>query len=293
MNAVKEKAYAKINLFIDVLSKREDGFHDIATVMHTVSLADDVTVTLTGNGKRGVHIVLEGNRRLPTDSKNLAVAAANLFLERACIDAEITIKLVKRIPISSGLAGGSTDAAATLRAMNKLFRRPFTDRALLSMAAELGSDVPYCLVGGTAFCEGRGERITRLPVNLTLHTVIAVGGEHVSTPRAYSALDGIFSDFTKDVRDEYKQKLASVISSADTGILDPSSLYNIFEDAVLPICEKARAIKAELVKLGAQCALMSGSGPSVFGVFADEESARSAEMKLRENGILAFYAKTV
>lgn len=293
MNAVKEKAYAKINLFIDVLSKREDGFHDIATVMHTVSLADDITVSLAGMGKRGVRIILDGNRRLPTDSKNLAVAAANMFLDRACINAEVTIKLTKRIPISSGLAGGSTDAAATLRAMNKLFRRPFADKVLFSMAAELGSDVPYCLIGGTAFCEGRGERITRLPTNLTLHTVIAVAGEHVSTPRAYAALDEIFSDFEIGGKDTSKEMLSDVIKSSKSGVLVPSSLYNIFEAAVLPMCDRARAIKEELLSLGASCALMSGSGPSVFGVFRDEDEARSAETKLRGEGILAFYAKTV
>ena len=132
MNAVKESAYAKINLYLDVTGKRADGFHDISTVMHSVSLSDDITVTVNSVGTRSVKLVLDGNRRLPTDSKNLAVSAAELFLSRSGIDADITVKLRKRIPVSAGLAGGSTDAAAVLRAMNKLFKRPLTDRVLIS-----------------------------------------------------------------------------------------------------------------------------------------------------------------
>ena len=295
MNSVKEKAYAKINLFIDVLGKRDDGFHDIATVMHTVSLADDITVSVADGfrGGRSVKISLDGNRRLPVDSKNLAVSAANLFLERAGINADVFIKLNKRIPISSGLAGGSADAAATLRAMNKLFRRPLTDKMLLSLASELGSDVPFCLLGGTAFCEGRGEMITRLPSALSLHTVVAVAGEHVSTPRAYAALDEIYSDFKSPRGSDSSTKLEAVINSAKTGAIDTSSLYNIFEEAVLPMCERATLIKTNMLSLGAKASLMSGSGPSVYGIFEDEKTAVSAEQALRNDGILAFYARSI
>jgi 4-diphosphocytidyl-2-C-methyl-D-erythritol kinase len=156
MNAAKEKAYAKINLYLDCLGIRDDGFHEIKTVMHSVTLADTVTVVVLSRDKRNIRLQLVGNRYLPTDSKNLAYSAAALFMERAAIDADILIKLEKHIPVSAGLAGGSTDAAATLRALNRLFGKRFSDKALLAMAAELGSDVPYCLVGGTALLRQRG-----------------------------------------------------------------------------------------------------------------------------------------
>ena len=293
MNAVKEKAYAKINLFIDVLAKREDGFHDISTVMHSVSLADEITVTLNSFGKRNVRMVLDGNKRLPTDGKNLAVCSAELFLSRALIDADVTVRLTKRIPVSAGLAGGSTDAAAVLRAMNKLFSRPFADKALVAMAASLGSDVPYCMKGGTALCSGRGEQITRLDGSLMLHTVIAVAHEHVSTPRAYAALDSLYSDFSSGAYAPRSVALAGLVESVRGGALPDGELYNIFEDAVLPACPGASALRARMPELGATHSLMSGSGPSVFGIFPGEAEARRAEQLLRSEGVTAYYAKTV
>lgn len=291
MNAVKESAYAKINLYLDVTGKRADGFHDIATVMHSVSLSDDITVTVNSVGTRSVKLVLDGNRRLPTDSKNLAVSAAELFLSRSGIDADITVKLRKRIPVSAGLAGGSTDAAAVLRAMNKLFKRPLTDRVLISLAEMLGSDVPYCLISGTVLCEGRGELMTRLDDKLRLYTVVAVAQEHVSTPMAYSRLDAIYSDF-KDERIP-KSGLQDIIASAKTGVIGCSEFYNIFEEAVFPVCPGARELKAKMLNLGATHSAMSGSGPSVFGVFSCAEEAMRAERELTNLGYNAFYAESV
>lgn len=291
MNAQREKAYAKINLYLDVTAKRDDGFHDIVTVMHSVSLADDITVTVNSLGNRSVRLVLEGNRKLPTDSKNLALMAAELFLERAGIEADVTVKLNKRIPVSAGLAGGSTDAAAVLRAMNKLFRRPLADRALLSLAEHLGSDVPYCLIGGTVLCEGRGEVMTRLADKLHLFTVVAVAREHVSTPVAYSRLDSIYSDFT--VERQKNTSLDEIMKAIDTGAKPEGGLYNIFEDAVFPICPGARDIKERMLTLGATHSAMSGSGPSVFGIFENEASARTAAAELNSLGFSAFYAESI
>lgn len=290
MNAVKEKAYAKINLYIDVVGKRDDGFHDICTVMHSVSLFDDVTVTLVSLGHKNIRVFLDGNKRLPTDSKNLAYAAADAFLSHSAIDADIIIRLNKRIPISAGLAGGSSDAAATLRAMNKLFKRPFSDKALLSIAASIGSDVPYCLVGGTALCEGRGEKITRLPSNLVLYTVIASSKEHISTPRAYQMLDEMYDDFRGCNTASIGAETLGCLNPADPSTL---KLYNIFEKAVLPLCPIAKGLKDRLIELGATAALMSGSGPSVYGIFADEDAARGAEKILNDEGAIAFYARSV
>lgn len=293
MVSVKEYAYAKINLYLDVANKREDGFHDIRTVMHTVSLCDDITVTVKPSSLTSVRLSVLGHPKLPTDSRNLAVRAAELFLSATLISADVNIRLVKRIPVAAGLAGGSTDAAAVLRAMNKAFKRPLTEKRLLELAAQLGSDVPYCLVGGTALCYGRGEKIDRLPEKLSLHLALAVEDEYVSTPQAYAELDVMYNDF-KDERDSaHDRALTSVLESATTGDATSIELYNIFENAVFKTCFKAESIKEQMITLGANHALMSGSGPSVFGIFADELAARAAVEKLRKTGVRAYYAESV
>ncbi len=293
MKAVKEKAYAKINLYLNVVGKREDGFHDIETVMHSLNLSDDVTVMHTSSGKRSVRVIVNGNRRLPTDSKNLVYSAAELYLSRLSLSEGVTVKLDKRIPISAGLAGGSSDAAATLRAINKLFGRLVTDKALIEMAAELGSDVPYCLVGGTAFCTRRGENICRLTTDLSLYAVVAVDNEYVSTPEAYAALDERFSDFSSGEHHAFDEYRDALFASLRDGRLPSVGLYNIFEQVVLPRCPGAMRLREELVTLGARYALMSGSGPSVFGVFDNRDFAVCAVEKLTSRGIRAFYAETV
>lgn len=293
MRSVKEFAYAKINLFLTVTEKREDGFHGIETVMHTVSLSDSVTLTVTSQSHRGVRLIIDGNKRLPYDSKNIAYTAAMLFLERLGINNEITIKLVKRIPMSAGLAGGSADAAAVLRGMNRLYGKPMTDKLLLRLAAELGSDVPFCLIGGTALCRGRGEIMTRLsPVKL--HTVVAVSDEYVSTPVAYGALDRRYSDFDGTVPlPEAAYMGTALAESINKGVLDESKLYNVFESVVLEDNPGATSIKKKLDSLGAIRAMMSGSGPSVFGIFDTEGEAREAARVLKEEGVHAFYAASV
>ena len=289
MRAVKEKAYAKINLHLECVSRRADGYHDIKSVMHSLSLADEVTVILNGTDKTAIRVQLSGNLRLPTDKKNLVYAAADLFLSRLCISADITVRLDKHIPVAAGLGGGSSDAAATLRALNRLFGRPCTERALLFMAAELGSDVPYCLLGGTALCEGRGERITRLSAHRTHHAVIAISDEHVSTPAAYAALDEAYSNFDGSVEHGGQNELADLCAYLSGGPM-PEKLYNVFESVVLEKCPGAAHIRARLVELGARLALMSGSGPSVFGIFDTEKDALAASEALRAEGMRAYYA---
>lgn len=293
MTSVKERAYAKINLFLDVLTKREDGFHEINTVMHTVSLCDEITVSILSKGHRGVRLCLDGNKKLPTDGKNLAYSAAKLFLDRAMIDCEVGIKLVKRIPVAAGLAGGSTDAAAVLRAMNKLFSKPLSDKVLLELASTLGSDVPYCLLGGTALCSGRGEKIRRLNSNIRLHAVVAVANEYVSTPKAYAALDALYSDFDGSVAKNEADRLNLLLSRLSEGAIGKDCLYNVFEAAVLPTCSGASALKCRLEALDAYAVLMSGSGPSVFGLFDDLSAAERAASALKAEGFDAFVACTV
>lgn len=293
MRVVKEKAYAKINLYLDVIAKRSDGFHDIKTVMHSISLYDVVTVSYAPSAVTNVRMSIAGTRFLPTDDKNLAVRAAKSFLNKAGKTANIDIKLEKRIPISAGLAGGSSDAAATLRALNKLFDKVFSEKVLFKIAAELGSDVPYCLYAKTALCEGRGEILTKLPDNLKLNVVVAISNERVSTPMAYGKLDALYSDFDGTKSADSAGYYSRLISSVNEGKLDSGSLFNIFEDAVLPDCKGATYIKKRFIELGACDALMSGSGPSVFAIFADEKTALEAIEAFKKENIRAYYAESV
>ncbi len=293
MRIQKERANAKINLYLDVVSQREDGFHDIKSIMHTVSLCDEISVKYIPSKATKIKLFVTGNRFIPTDCKNLAYRAAALFLERASLSADLEITMRKNIPVAAGLAGGSADAAAVLKALNKIFGKLFSDKALASIASELGSDIPFCLYGKTALCEGRGEIMTKLPDSLNMHFVIAVGNEHVSTPTAYKRLDEIYSGFDGSVRTGGNAYYSRLILDMKNGTLSQDSLFNVFEPAVLPICPKAEKIKQSLKEYGAMATLMSGSGPSVFGVFSDEKSARLAEKKLRECGVNAHYAYSI
>ena len=294
MKAVKERAYAKINLYLDVTAKRHDGFHDVETVMHTVSLCDELTVSVTPSRTSSVTMELPGERRLPTDDKNIAVKAAKLYLDRAGITDKVNISLIKNIPIAAGLAGGSADAAATLRALNRIYGKRFTDKMLVSLAAELGSDVPFCLIGGTALCLGRGERMERLDDALKLHVVVAVAnGEYVSTPAAYSALDTLYSDFDGSVPRENDGLLDALMLGIKSGCLEPRSLFNVFENAIFKICSGAELLKSKMTELGATASLMSGSGPSVFGIFDSKDEADSAVAALCDLGFRAYAADTV
>ena len=293
MTIIKERANAKINLYLDVLSKREDGFHDIKTVMHSVKFCDEVTVSSVPAAESSVKLIVTGSRYLPTDRKNIAVKAAYLFLEKAKLNCEVTIRLTKRIPIAAGLAGGSSDAAAVLRAMNKIHSKLFSVSALSALAAELGSDVAYCLYGKTALCEGRGEKITKLPVAIDSAFVIAIANERVSTPTAYKDLDALYMDFSGERKSCGEDKYSVLCKSLSEGKIAPEGLFNIFEDAVLPNCDGARSIKAELIRLGALGAMMSGSGPAVFGVFENIEAAKKACFALREKKYKAYYAYSV
>ena len=289
-----ENAYAKINLFLDVTGKRADGFHDIKSIMQTVSLADMIELEAKPNEKIDVSLSLTISPELsmlgltpnslgaPED--NLACRAARLYLERASISAGVVIRLEKRIPVAAGLGGGSADAAAVLRALNGIYSA-FTQSELLDISLEIGSDVPFCLVCGTALCSGRGEKMVNLSYTPDLNVVIAIGKSKISTVKAYKALDDAFSDFDGTAGDPRE------FSSLSDGI--ENSVYNIFEYSRLPELKEVEHIKELLRTLGATATLMSGSGPSVFGIFGTKNEADSASKSLRENGIFAVSTKTV
>lgn len=292
MTTAKEQAYAKINLFLDVIGKRSDGFHEIRSVMHAVSLADTLTVTVSPASRSTVSLVTEGAPYVPTDGSNLVCRAANAFLCRLGTAAQVRIALEKRIPVGAGLAGGSSDAAATLRVLNRLFSRPFSLGALLSIAEEIGSDVPFCLLGKSALCEGRGEKLTPL-VLPPMHFVIAASCEYVSTPAAYASLDRLYSDFDGSVPGGGAAAYRAFSAAVEEGRTVAGGLYNIFESAVLSGIPKAAEVKKRLSRLGAEGTLMSGSGSAVFGIFPDETSAALAESALRTEGYRADAVRSV
>ncbi len=292
---VTERAFAKINLFLEVTARREDGFHELSTVMHTVSLCDDIAVTEQGeNAPRAVSFYSNAHF-LPRDERNLAVRAAHLFAERTGYQTPVRIDMKKCIPVAAGLAGGSSDAAAVLRAMNRLAGMPLDYGELCELGAALGSDVPFCIAGGTALCKGRGEVMTKVEGarRLRLFTVIAIGErEKVSTPAAFSALDRHYADFDgsvpfRAVRGESEVCRAIAGASARAVV---SCLFNSFETVILPMCPQASALKARMLELGALGAMMSGSGPSVFGIFDSYEHAVRARDALGEGAFLALSA---
>ena len=205
----------------------------------------------------------------------------------------LEIRITKRIPAEAGLGGGSADAAAVLRALNRLHGKLFTNKALNSLAAELGSDVVYCLYGKCALCEGRGEIITKIKCDVVGHCVIAIANEHMGTPTAYKELDRIYSDFDGSHPTGAEVHFKALMDSLQVGRLDPNGLFNVFEAALLPMCPGAADAKKKLVELGASVSMMSGSGPSVFGLFDSAKQAKEACDRMRGLGFRAYSASFV
>ena len=275
-----EKAYAKINLFLDVTGRRDDGFHDIVTVMHSVSLCDEIKLTVIPSNDRHITII-SSDRSLPVDESNLIYKSAKKYMSDFNINDDIEIWLDKRIPIGAGLGGGSSDAAATLRALNKIYDCA-TKEQLLKMAAELGSDVPFCIDGGCATCTGRGENIHKFECDFKRYyryIVIAIGESRVSTPKAYALLDEKYGDF----KAYNKSK-----SFTDSGNMP---IYNIFESVIKH--GEIDKIKEIMLENGALETLMSGSGPSVFGGFKNVFAASLAVKKLKKQGYSAYKCRLI
>ena len=299
------QANAKINLFLDVTGRRPDGYHTITGVMQAISLRDTVTVEVTDPtdgrylcpmGPRGGQaeqmILTCSNPDLPTDHRNLAWKAAEKFFAatgRGCRRLDIHIE--KRIPAAAGLAGGSTDAAAVLKALNQLFQNPLTDGELRALGLTLGADVPFCIAGGTHVTEGIGEALTAAAPLPDCRLVVACGGEGVSTPAAYKALDGLYGNFEPVAYTPHREELNALLRALGEGNTEGvcGGVFNLFETVILPERPVASGIKETLLAMGAMAALMSGSGPSVFGIFPkDGEAAERAAAALEARGIPAW-----
>ena len=268
-------ARAKINLTLDILRRREDGYHDMQMVMQSVTLADRLTVT-PARGAEGQ--AASDLRFLPTGNKNLAQVAAAAFREAVGLGGEVDVDIQKRVPVCAGLAGGSADAAAVLRVMNRLSGAGLSPDRLAEIGARAGSDVPFCVLGGTALAEGRGERLTPLPPLPPCRIVICKPPFSVSTPQLFGRVN-----VRKIVR---RPDTAGVVAALGAGDLAGVArrMYNVFEDVMEPRrYAEISSIKAELIDCGALGASMSGSGPSVFGLFDSEAAAREALARLRDS----------
>ena len=280
-----EKAAAKINLYLNVTAKRDDGFHEIESVMQTIDLCDILHFELKPNAETKIILTFSEPCDLPTDDKNLIVRAARAFLTAAGENAEVLILLDKKIPMAAGLGGGSADAAATLRALDAMLPGRLSKAALLELAAELGSDIPFCLSGGRALCYGRGEETVALPEKQIYYGVLANTDEVVSTPKAYGLLDRIYNDFDGSVPLPPDLNTRDAIKDVLMGEIPP--FYNIFEEAVLPLCPKAAHAKKLLSDIGADAAMMSGSGPSVFALSQNPSLAEKMKDALISQGYKA------
>ena len=268
-------ASAKINLTLDILRKREDGYHDLQMVMQSVSLADELTVT---PARGGAGTAVADLHFLPTGGKNLAQIAAAAFRAATGLGGEVDVSIRKHVPVCAGLAGGSADAAAVLHAMNELAGAGLSRPELAQIGERVGSDVPFCVLGGTALAEGRGERLTPLPPRPPCHIVICKPPFSISTPQLFGRVN-----VRKIVRRPDTAGVAAALEAGDlAGVA--RRMYNVFEDVLEPRrLVEINEIKSVLIDCGALGASMSGSGPSVFGLFEDEARARDACGRLRES----------
>lgn len=274
MITLQEPAYAKLNLTLDILHKREDGFHEIESIMQQITMCDDVEIDVETGEDWKIECDWED---IPTDSENLAWKAAGVFYREIGKDPQgITIRITKRIPMGAGLAGGSADAAAVLRALNRHEGEPFTVWELSRLSAKVGSDVPFCVLGGTALAKGRGEKLAQLLPMPQCFYCIAKPEFSVSTPKLYAAWDEVETPYHPDNngmgRALDQQNLMHVAGY----------LGNSFEPLVSAEHPEIEEIKQVMTDCGALGTAMTGSGSAVFGIFDAFDMAATASMQLME-----------
>ncbi|EHS59993.1 4-(cytidine 5'-diphospho)-2-C-methyl-D-erythritol kinase [Paenibacillus sp. Aloe-11] len=258
---IYEKAPAKINLMLDVLHKRNDGYHEVEMIMTMVDLSDRLTMSEL---PRDTIIISSQAGYIPLDEKNLAFQAARLIKERYNVSTGVHIHLDKHIPVAAGLAGGSSDAAAALRGLNKLWKLGISDAELRVLGAELGSDVPFCITGGTALASGRGELLKPLPNPPQCWVILAKPPINVSTAEVYGRVKA-----DQIAHHPSAQQMENAIRNASfTEVCN--ALGNVLEDVTLKLYPEVEHLKNSMIRLGADGVLMSGSGPTVFGLVSKE-----------------------
>lgn len=284
MDKITLDAYAKINLFLEVCEKRPDNYHNIDSIMHTVSLKDVITVEKCDT------IILSNNAGLPNDTGNLAYRAAKAFFDHAKIQGGASIHIEKNIPISAGLAGGSTDAAAVLKGLNAIYNTELSEDTLCEIGSKLGADVPFCIKGGCFVTQGIGDEFAECTPLPDCFIVVSKCGEGVSTPYAYGQIDSM-----RENNFDHLNTSAKMVYALKTNDLKAVSenIFNVFENVVCPIRPKVNEQKIIMDQNGAVCSMMSGSGPSVFGIFNTKKQAEKALSALIEYGADAHLCKPI
>ena len=285
MVTLKEFAFAKINLTLDVLGKREDGYHDLKSVMQTVSIRDDIEIDL--ETEKPWKLICDKDD-IPTDERNLAWKAAKLFFETTKKDPNgIEIRITKRIPSQAGMGGGSADAAAVLRALNTHYNAPFSILALAELGGQIGSDVPFCVLGGTAMVEGRGERLRKLPDMPDCFIVVCKPEFSSSTPELYRKIDETVIGQRPD-----HQAMESALLAGDLGKI-AENLCNVFDPLVTKEHLEINYIKSIFHSYGSVGQQMTGSGSAVFAIVESFEYAAVICNMLKENYPQVYICKPV
>lgn len=285
MTTLYEGAFAKLNLTLDVLDKREDGYHDLQSVMQTISVRDDIEIDV-GTGKPWKLLCsVEG---IPTDERNLAWKAARVYCDTMKKDPNgLEIRITKRIPSGAGMGGGSADAAAVLRALNRHYGNPLSLFALAELGAQVGSDVPFCVICGTAMVEGRGERVRKLPDMPDCIFVIVKPEFSVSTPELYQKIDAVQIPKRPD-----NKAMESAILAGDLEKV-VKNVYNVFDPVVTEDHLELNYIKSLFHQYGAATYQMTGSGSAVFAIVSEFEIAAVICNMLKENYPQVYIGKPV
>ena len=274
------QAYAKVNLGLDVVRRLEDGYHEVKMIMQTVDIADTLYFTKT---EEGIQVTVEGeflkDGIVPADENNLIYKVAKQMFDRYSLQGGVAIHLVKRIPVAAGMAGGSTDAAATYRGINTLFGIGATVKELEEMAVKIGADVPYCILGGTALSEGIGEVLTTLPDAPTCVLLVAKPDISVSTKYVYENLN--LSSVTK--HPDIDGMVEAIRAKDADGVW--MRMANVLETVTVKAYPIIEELKQEMMDGGAIKSLMSGSGPTVFGVFNDAAKAQEVLQTIVEKDL--------
>lgn len=286
MNYIELKTFAKINLSLDVLNKRSDGYHELRMIMQTIDLHDDIFIEIKEG--EGLEVTCD-KHYVPSGSDNIAYKAANLMLKKYNIAASLKIHINKNIPVAAGLAGGSSNAAGVLKGINMLFSLGLSDEELMLLGVDVGADVPYCVKGGTRLACGIGEKLTDLPQINGVWIVLVKPPISVSTAWAYNNLKLDNIDLYRPDTD----LLINAITSNNIHVL-AKNMKNVFESIIEPRYSIITSIKKDLIDFRAIGSMMSGSGPTVFGIFDNFETAVEAYHKMLQNndGCEYFLTKT-
>lgn len=297
---IEKKAYAKVNLSLDIVGRRSDGYHLVRMVMQTLDIADILTFEKTDTGIINIYLnnsvdsesgvsgsTNDNLGRVPLGEDNLIYKVAKLILEKYVWlrdrSAGVNISLTKNIPIAAGMAGGSSDAAATFKGMNELFELSLMDKEMMDLGVMLGADIPYCIMGGTALSEGIGEQLTRLPDIPDSYFLVAKPPISVSTAEAYGGYDSIAEDSNILIRPDVDGQVDAIYAGNLQVIA--SKFANVLECVTAEKHKEIKTLEAVMLEGGALNAMMSGSGPTVFGLFDNREKAENTAIEIKKRGM--------